>query len=189
MSAHTTSSLTPGTIPIVMPGTGKLINFHAVGIAETNTAVALTGIVGDARDALSAADARRLAACWNACQNIETEVLEQHALGVISAEHSQQIHKMLAALTQIANETRNIGSAHIIARGAIAKAEGRPAMSTQPDALRLADQLKARYGGTVPTSQAAAELRRQYAEIEFLHRRNDALRQLIAAAQAAGSQP
>lgn len=30
----------------------------------------------------------------------------------------------------------------------------------QPEALRLADQLKERYGGTVPTSQAAAELRR-----------------------------
>ncbi len=38
----------------------------------------------------------------------------------------------------------------------------------QPEALRLADQLKERYGGTVPTSQAAAELRR-------LHEVNTAL--------------
>jgi hypothetical protein len=33
----------------------------------------------------------------------------------------------------------------------------------QPKALRLADQLKERYGAMVPTSQAAAELRRLHA--------------------------
>lgn len=41
---------------------------------------------------------RRLSACWNACQNIETEVLENHALGVIAAEMSQQISEMKALL-------------------------------------------------------------------------------------------
>jgi hypothetical protein len=41
-------------------------------------------------------------------------------------------------------------------------------MSTQPEALRLAEQLKERFGGTVPTSQAAAELRR-------LHHNNQVL--------------
>lgn len=43
-------------------------------------------------------------------------------------------------------------------------------MSNQPEALRLADQLKDRFGATVPTSQAAAELRRQHEEIERLRR-------------------
>jgi len=38
-------------------------------------------------------------------------------------------------------------------------------MSKQPDALRLADQLKERYGAMVPTSQAAAELRRLHAAL------------------------
>jgi hypothetical protein len=38
----------------------------------------------------------------------------------------------------------------------------------QPEALRLADQLKYRYGATVPTSQAAAELRRLHAANEEL---------------------
>jgi hypothetical protein len=33
-------------------------------------------------------------------------------------------------------------------------------MSKQPRAIELADQLKERFGATVPTSQAAAELRR-----------------------------
>ncbi len=46
------------------------------------------------------ANFRRLAACWNACQNIETEVLEQHALGVIAAGMSQQISEMTALLEQ-----------------------------------------------------------------------------------------
>lgn len=35
-------------------------------------------------------------------------------------------------------------------------------MSTQHEALRIADQLKERYGATVPTSQAAAMLRKQH---------------------------
>lgn len=36
-------------------------------------------------------------------------------------------------------------------------------MSKQPRAIELADQLKERFGATVPTSQAAAELRRLHA--------------------------
>ena len=41
--------------------------------------------------------ARRLVACWNACQNIETEVLEQHALGVLGADYSQTLNELKAA--------------------------------------------------------------------------------------------
>ena len=41
-------------------------------------------------------------------------------------------------------------------------------MSKQPNAIALADQLKERFGATVPTSQAAAELRRQHALIAEL---------------------
>ena len=48
-------------------------------------------------------------------------------------------------------------------------------MSDKDEALRLAEQLKERFGGTVPTSQAAACLRRQHAEIEALKAENDAL--------------
>lgn len=38
-------------------------------------------------------------------------------------------------------------------------------MSKQPEALRLADQLRERFGATVPTSQAASLLRSQHALI------------------------
>lgn len=41
--------------------------------------------------------ARRLVACWNACQSLETEMLEQHALGVLGADHSQTLNKLKAA--------------------------------------------------------------------------------------------
>lgn len=37
-------------------------------------------------DALARAD--RLAACWNACRNIDTETLQRYPLGVVSAECS-----------------------------------------------------------------------------------------------------
>lgn len=43
----------------------------------------------------------RMAACWNACQNIETTVLEEHALGVITSEHSQQRNELLQALQNL----------------------------------------------------------------------------------------
>lgn len=41
-------------------------------------------------------------------------------------------------------------------------------MTSKDEAERLASQLKERYGATVPTSQAAAILRSQAAEIEIL---------------------
>lgn len=42
-------------------------------------------------NASSQENARRIVACVNACDGIETSVLEQHALGVIGAEHSQEL--------------------------------------------------------------------------------------------------
>jgi hypothetical protein len=41
-------------------------------------------------------------------------------------------------------------------------------MTTQPEALRLADQLGARYSGFPSCDEAAAELRRLHAEVEHL---------------------
>jgi hypothetical protein len=49
-------------------------------------------------------------------------------------------------------------------------------VSTQPEALRLADDLEAfaAHGGGAMDKQAAAELRRQHAEIERLRYENEA---------------
>lgn len=44
--------------------------------------------------AFDAPDARRIVACVNACAGIETEVLEQHHIGVISAESSARMRSV-----------------------------------------------------------------------------------------------
>jgi hypothetical protein len=74
----------------------------------------------------------RMAACWNACQNIETTVLEEHALGVISSEHSQQRNELLKALQAIVKSLADQDDEGMIehaqqmidARAAIAKTTG-----------------------------------------------------------------
>lgn len=55
-------------------------------------------------------------------------------------------------------------------------------MSKQPRALELADQLRARYGASVPTAQAAAELRR-------LHSLNAELMEALMAYRTARAMP
>ena len=71
---HTQGPVIAGTIPVTI--NNQLSQFHAVGIEATTTAVALTGVVGDERDALSSADARRIAACWNYCEDLDTNGME-----------------------------------------------------------------------------------------------------------------
>lgn len=60
---------------------GRLIHgnrgVHFCAMEEsTETAVAITGLVGEPDSELSYANARRLAACWNAFQDASTEVIE-----------------------------------------------------------------------------------------------------------------
>lgn len=71
---HTQGRVMAGTIPVTI--NNQLSQFHAVGIEGTPTALALTGVVGDERDALSSADARRIAACWNYCESLDTNGME-----------------------------------------------------------------------------------------------------------------
>ncbi len=60
-------------------------------------------------------------------------------------------------------------------------------MSRQPEALRLAWLLKDRYGEMVPTSQAAAELRRLHAEISQLRAERPSIDAIYAAWRAVGA--
>ena len=82
-----------------------------------------------------AANARRLVACWNACEDISTEDLEHYynaGGGIDEAleeaclqDHAlvvQQRNLLLLALWKIA-QTKNIESTHIVAHEAISKAE------------------------------------------------------------------
>jgi hypothetical protein len=81
MSKHTS---TPWRIAADMRGIENA-SVHGVEAAD-GTPIANCGDWADAE-----ANARRIVACVNACAGIETAVLEQHALGVIAAEHSQAL--------------------------------------------------------------------------------------------------
>lgn len=109
MSAHTKARLVPNAIQITLYGVQA--KWHAIGIEGTTTAVALMGLCGDSRDAASAADARRLAACWNACEGIDTDNLENFpgwikngfAPGVmVVAERDKLLVELAAANARIA---------------------------------------------------------------------------------------
>lgn len=129
--SHTKQRLISGTI-VISEICGQPINFHCVGVEGTNLAVATTGIVG--KDDVSAADAKRLAACWNACQDVSTEVLEVTPMSAIVAHMAKKISdetrdELLDALTALVDyldertgdtENRPLENA----RAAIAKATG-----------------------------------------------------------------
>lgn len=71
---HSPEPWTAGTI-LIRDVAGNLINHHCVGVIGTRTANALTGVVGDEKDQLSEADAKRIELCVNACAGIDNESL------------------------------------------------------------------------------------------------------------------
>lgn len=107
MSAHTQGRLMAGTIYIAIHG--EQSEFHCVGIEGTNKAIATTGFVGgdaDNSDAISAADARRLAACWNACDMIPTEHVEgfAEAIGTVISTNGKAHIALTAERDQLRAE-------------------------------------------------------------------------------------
>lgn len=91
------------------------IHFHANGDANSYALIdqdankwLMTVLVnGEHTTPRQAEILERMAACWNACQNIETSVLKEHALGVITAEHSQTRNELLAALKGMVDRFSN----------------------------------------------------------------------------------
>lgn len=74
-----TAPHTPGTavaqaVNVTFGGTPA--KYHAVGIHDTNVAVAITGLVDADDSAINEANARRIAACLNAFDGLETEQVE-----------------------------------------------------------------------------------------------------------------
>ena len=80
----TNHSPTPWRIAADMRGIGNT-PVHGIETADGKP----VANCGDWKDAQ--ANARRILACVNACAGIETSGLQQHALGVIGAEHSQEL--------------------------------------------------------------------------------------------------
>jgi hypothetical protein len=73
------------------------------------------------------ANARRLAACWNTCQGIPTEALEDDALRKLRDDRDQllaQRDELLAALLKISTHSQSHAMVRRIANDAIAKLKG-----------------------------------------------------------------
>ena len=75
MTTNTKTSLEAGVMQITLGTfTG---DFFVAGIPDQMYAVAITGLVSDEKNHdTSMQDSRRIAACWNACDGIDTEQLE-----------------------------------------------------------------------------------------------------------------
>lgn len=66
----------------------------------------------------SAADARRLAACWNACTGVETELLESYSAPF--SKLREQRDELLSAIKNVlvATDSRDIDAMHVALGGA-----------------------------------------------------------------------
>ncbi len=73
MSAHTEGRLEAGQFQIAQIGK---VNYHGIAAPGEVVPIAVTGPTGANDAAIACADARRLAACWNAFEGIETERFE-----------------------------------------------------------------------------------------------------------------
>lgn len=110
---------------------------YAVGMQDTKVAIAITGKFDKPDSDISEANARRLAACWNACDGFSIEELEGADLFKDSIESGNLINELLAALEKIvemnvqwaldqhgdATKAENMDCVRV-ARAAIAKATG-----------------------------------------------------------------
>ena len=71
---HTPGAAVAQAVNVTLGGTQA--KYHAVGIDGTNVAVAITGLVDADDGAINEANARRIAACLNAFDGLETEQVE-----------------------------------------------------------------------------------------------------------------
>lgn len=112
---------------------------YAVGMQDTKVAIAITGKFDKPDSDISEANARRIAACWNACEGIDTGMLENiTTLGdtlacrfrmrdKVERDLQAQRDELLTALQLILSaDYRGYGIDYIkgCANAAIAKAEG-----------------------------------------------------------------
>ena len=75
-----TTPHTPGTavaqaVNVTLGGTKA--KYHAVGIHDTNVAIAITGLVDADDGAINEANAKRIAACWGYCEGLDTEGMQR----------------------------------------------------------------------------------------------------------------
>ncbi len=129
------------TIPAVS-SVSQIGPCYAVGMQDTKVAIAITGKFDKPDSDISEANARRIAACWNACEGIDTGMLENiTTLGdtlasrfrmrdKVERDLQAQRDELLAALIAITTtrcdgmDITPINRAWDMATAAIAKATG-----------------------------------------------------------------
>jgi hypothetical protein len=97
MTNHSHGRLAAGITNEIITIDGHAAQQHCIGVEGIRQGlIAITGHVGDERDAISAADARRLAACWNAFDGVSTDMVETLPGGVPAlTKHAGQLHRQL----------------------------------------------------------------------------------------------
>lgn len=73
---------------------------------DTKVAIAITGKFDKPDSDISEANARRIAACWNACEGIETDRLEEAPPLRNLAEHVDLVVAQRDKLLELLNELR-----------------------------------------------------------------------------------
>lgn len=138
MSAHTEGRAVAGRNVIYLDGAPNEI--FGMGIVDTKMVVAITGHVGGEDDALAAADAVRLAACWNACQGIPSGRLELlNVPNIIKMVHESDM--LRAELKNIRTEAGRLTD--VLLDEKIQLVEARKIQAQLVDALTDAKQLLA----------------------------------------------
>jgi hypothetical protein len=90
MTNHSQGRLAAGITNEIITIDGRASQQHCVGIeGQPQGLIAMLGHVGDELDAISAADARRLAACWNALQAFSTENIERNGIDLVVLEQDR----------------------------------------------------------------------------------------------------
>lgn len=93
---------TPGSLIAGVSSYQGIDHFTAVAKSNSQKIVALCGVAGANDETESIDNVRRLVACWNACQSIETGYLERYGLPDFAQKISdliEQRENLLAALT------------------------------------------------------------------------------------------
>ncbi len=102
MSAHTEGRLAAGQFQIAQ--IGKAI-YHGIAVPGEVVPIAVTGPTGANDAAIACADARRLAACWNALERVPTEEIEQaRRMFELLDEKSREVFTLRAENDRLAIE-------------------------------------------------------------------------------------
>lgn len=101
MNSHTIGMLVVGTDNLVDIRQGS--NIQCLRPKGGGTIVAITGGVNSVDAAIVAEDARRLAACWNACDGVPTEKIEAYseAIGITIRDGAQKFSDLKTEIAQL----------------------------------------------------------------------------------------